>query len=107
MNKYLKFLTDKYNRHLAFLSLDELGDSNRIIKFIGLVFITIGGLIFSDKLIVIDLAITSIALFGILFIATDFSKYFILKIDSKKALSDSIRYKKRKNMSYLKLYFSF
>lgn len=94
--EYLKYSTDKHKTDLTILTLDNLNDSNRIIKFIGIVFIFIGGLAFSNKLILNNLILTSIALSGIFFIAADFCEYYSIDIDSKKAISDNVRNKKRR-----------
>lgn len=105
MSKILKALEANYKRYLALVILDKSGDSNRIVKMIGFVFMVLGILIISNKVIVTELGITSITLSGIFFILTDFSEFFILRIETKKAIDASIRYKKERKYIVLKIIF--
>lgn len=103
----IKSFKEKSNIYLVLLDLDKLNDSNRIISFIGFVFIFMAALNFSGQLILNNLILISISLSGISFVGAEFCDYFIKKIDMKKATPFNIRARKKKKYNLLKIIFHF
>ncbi|QED46978.1 hypothetical protein [Cytobacillus dafuensis] len=99
----------KFIRHVLakFYKVDELNESNLLVKFIGVIFLILGfGYIFG-LVHLSSLAIFSFSLSGIFFILSDLSKYMAEEWEIKKALGNE-RYKKVrffKGLRYTCLFF--
>ena len=89
-----------FKKLLSLLVLDEQSEANRIIKFIGIVFIILAFLYSTNFLKLTTLAIICISLSGIFFILADILEHFYDDQSKKKAIDYKARYKR---MGYLKL----
>lgn len=92
VNTYWRnLMKDKFKRYLNILSNDELNDSNRLIQFIGIVFIILALLNFTNFFILNSLTLISISLSGIFFILADFCEYYNELEEKKEAIPYSVR----------------
>ena len=103
----LQDIKTNISKKIGLITIDELNDSNRIIKFVGIVFIITGVLAFTNIVILNDLVLASLSLSGIFFIVADFFEYIIKDIEKKIAIPTIDRCNKRKNTLLEKLSHTF
>lgn len=96
----LNLLRRNFKIFRTLLVVDELSESNRIIKFLGLSFIILSCLYLLGYVNVSTIILICISLSGIFFIIGDIFEHFCKVQNQKKAIDITIRYK---NISYLKI----
>lgn len=89
-----KGLKKRFKTFMALITLDELSEANRIIKFIGIAFILLSLLYILGFVKLSTIIIICISASGIFFIIGDIFEHCCKVQHTKKAIDLSIRYKK-------------